>query len=183
MTDIATGSEELLDLDAWDKLEPIETKRMELVDGIVIVAPRPALQHANVLARLIVLFAKAEVLAYPEPEVVIDDRRPATVRVPDIVLARPDVSLSDPGRFQLGEVLLAVEIVSPGSRRTDYIAKRYDYEQAGIGCYWIVDPDKRTITCLKLVDGHYLQTQVATGETMITSEPLKINLSWTELLS
>jgi hypothetical protein len=32
-----------------------------------------------------------------------------------------------------------LEIVSPGSRRTDYILKHGEYADAGIGHYWIVD--------------------------------------------
>ncbi|MCM6777393.1 Uma2 family endonuclease [Nocardia sp. CDC159] len=32
-----------------------------------------------------------------------------------------------------------IEIVSRGSRRTDYVIKRGDYADAGIPHYWIVD--------------------------------------------
>ena len=39
-----------------------------------------------------------------------------------------------------------IEIVSPGSRRTDYFTKLFKYRTAGVREYWIVDPDKDRIT-------------------------------------
>ncbi len=38
-----------------------------------------------------------------------------------------------------------IEIVSPGSRRTDYYAKLFKYRTAGVKEYWIVDPEKNRI--------------------------------------
>ena len=32
-----------------------------------------------------------------------------------------------------------IEVLSPGSRRTDHVQKRNEYADAGIGHYWIVD--------------------------------------------
>lgn len=37
------------------------------------------------------------------------------------------------------EVVLVVEVVSPSSRRHDYVIKRGEYADAGISHYWIVD--------------------------------------------
>jgi Uma2 family endonuclease len=45
---------------------------------------------------------------------------------------------------------LAIEIVSPDSVQHDYLQKRAIYEQAGIGEYWILDPDERRATFLVL---------------------------------
>lgn len=39
-----------------------------------------------------------------------------------------------------------IEIVSPGSRRTDYYTKLFKYRTAGVREYWIVDPEKNRIT-------------------------------------
>lgn len=184
MTDIAHFADGLLDLDAWDRLEPLETKRLELVDGIVIVTPRPAVApHILATAHLTqYLQTQGGALALPEPGVVITDATPATVRVPDLVVAAPDHESSDDARFQVGELLLVVEIVSPGSRRTDYVAKRYDYEQARIPYYWIVDPAERRMTCLKLADGHYRELPVGSHDRVTVPEPFKIDFSWDELL-
>lgn len=38
-----------------------------------------------------------------------------------------------------------IEIVSPGSRKTDYFTKLFKYRTAGVREYWIVDPIKNLI--------------------------------------
>ena len=43
------------------------------------------------------------------------------------------------GVLRASEVVLAVEIVSPGSERTDHTVKHLEYADAGIPHYWIVD--------------------------------------------
>ncbi|PQM44493.1 Uma2 family endonuclease [Mycobacterium talmoniae] len=44
-------------------------------------------------------------------------------------------------RIPAAEVVLVVEIVSPGSRRMDHVMKLYEYAKAGIEHYWIVDTE------------------------------------------
>ena len=39
-----------------------------------------------------------------------------------------------------------IEIVSPSSKPRDYIKKMLKYGTAGVREYWIVDPDKQTVT-------------------------------------
>ena len=41
--------------------------------------------------------------------------------------------------IRASEVVVIVEVVSPGSQRTDNVAKRSEYADAGIPHYWIVD--------------------------------------------
>lgn len=48
----------------------------------------------------------------------------------------------DGGLLRATEVLLVVEIISPGSRRTDLIIKRGEYADADITHYWIIDLDE-----------------------------------------
>ncbi len=43
--------------------------------------------------------------------------------------------------IRASEVLVVIEIVSPGSRRTDHVTQRDEYADAGIPHYWIVDLD------------------------------------------
>ena len=44
--------------------------------------------------------------------------------------------------------IIAVEVISPSSRKQDRVNKAAEYAQAGISQYWIVDQKQRTITCL-----------------------------------
>jgi Uma2 family endonuclease len=50
---------------------------------------------------------------------------------------------------------LAVEIVSPDSVSRDYVQKRAIYEEAGVREYWIIDPDAKRATFLRLREGHF----------------------------
>jgi hypothetical protein len=45
------------------------------------------------------------------------------------------------GLLRAAGTVLVVEIVSPGSRRTDNLVKRGEYADAGIPFYWIIDAD------------------------------------------
>ena len=66
------------------------------------------------------------------------------------------VAERNPPRLDAADVLLAVEISSPGTRRTDRVTKLTEYADAGIAAYWLVDLDPpTTLTAYTLVDGDY----------------------------
>jgi Uma2 family endonuclease len=46
--------------------------------------------------------------------------------------------------FELRDLLLAVEVASPGNPHYDYQTKRVLYLEGGVPEYWIVSPDART---------------------------------------
>jgi Uma2 family endonuclease len=50
---------------------------------------------------------------------------------------------------------LAVEIVSPSSRRKDMILKTHKYEHAGVREYWIIDPGKRQVIVYDFANESY----------------------------
>jgi Uma2 family endonuclease len=66
---------------------------------------------------------------------------PPSVRDPDIVVIRDSVFEQRSSQVPAADVVLVVEIVSPGSRGTDHVMKLHEYAKAGIENYWIVDPD------------------------------------------
>ncbi|MDF3284787.1 Uma2 family endonuclease [Gordonia sp. N1V] len=113
--------------------------------------------------------------ALPEVEVVIDPATPATVRVPDIVVCRSDA----PEPLVAADVAIAIEIVSPGSRRTDHVTKRSEYADAGIAHYRIVDLGRpTTLTPLTLTDHGYSGVPVTGHHTSTTPFPLTISLTF-----
>jgi len=46
---------------------------------------------------------------------------------------------------RMQHLLLAVEVVSPSSIRADRFTKRRLYQEVRVPCYWVVDPDQRTV--------------------------------------
>ncbi len=146
----------LLSLEEWDALGEDSSSHAELQEGVLIVSPKPRPEHqyaAGVLFSLLNGAAPAGLRAYPEIDLVLEARTPASVRAPDVVVvprgaARP-LSASD--------AVLVIEVLSPGTRRTDLVMKRYEYAEAGIPHYWIVDLDGDDVRLevLTLVDGEY----------------------------
>jgi Uma2 family endonuclease len=96
--------------------------------------------------------------AVTEIEVVLDDGSPPTVRVPDIAVL-PATSLDDRARCAAGELVGVVEVLSPGTTRTDRVAKMAEYADARIPFYGIVDPERPVVLSeFRLVPGprpHY----------------------------
>ncbi|BFU46853.1 Uma2 family endonuclease [Krasilnikovia sp. MM14-A1004] len=76
-------------------------------------------------------------------------------RIPDLTLwARPQPSAV---WLDLADLLLVVEVVSPGSAAADRVVKRLEYAAAGIARYWMVERDPaQTVTMHSLgTDGAY----------------------------
>jgi Uma2 family endonuclease len=168
----------LLTLDEFIALPEDNSQRYELEEGILVVSPRPVPPHQRVGKRL--THALDEQMppgweAFTELEVVVIDRDPATVRVPDVVVIPPDWTNA---QIPAAEVLIAVEIISPGSRRKDTLVKPLEYAEAGIPHYWVIDLEPpATLTAFTLIGDHYQESQTVTNEFVILDPfPLRIDL-------
>ena|SRR5947209_3827174 len=68
---------------------------------------------------------------------------------------------------------LVVEILSPGTRRTDEIKKRDLYESFGVQEYWVVDPEMDVITIDRRVEGAFVRSiELAAGKDGELTTPL-----------
>ena len=144
MSDIAHVPPGLLTLEQWDALELDPTRRWELSEGTLTMSPRPDLWHQRIskrLTRLLDDHLPDGLEALPEIEVITRAAFPPSVRDPDIVVVPDRVFEHRPARVAATDVVLVVEIVSPGSRGTDHVMKLHEYAAAGIAHYWIVDPE------------------------------------------
>jgi Uma2 family endonuclease len=76
-----------------------------------------------------------------------------------------------------GAASLVVEIISPGSRRTDLVIKRGEYADAGIGHYWIIDLEPRpSLVACHLAGGFgYLDAPAVEGA-FVASEPFTVRI-------
>ncbi|WP_007024546.1 Uma2 family endonuclease [Saccharomonospora iraqiensis] len=125
----------------WDALPEDESAHIELQEGVLIVSPRPLRQHARAAARFWEQLddqLPAGLEAVLEFEVLVSEQFPPTVRVPDVVVTRAD---GPTRRLRAEDVLVAIEVVSPGSKRTDTVTEPSEYAEAGIPHYWVVDLD------------------------------------------
>lgn len=81
-----------------------------------------------------------------------------------------------------GRLLVVVEVVSPGSKRTDYVTKRGEYADAGIPSYWIVDLHEpvSVLACTLTEEFGYVDSVEASG-TFETTEPFAVKVELAEL--
>ena len=141
---------------------PDDGCRYDLVDGALIVTPAPIAAHQLVQTALVVLLhaalpPEAVLLAAPFDVALL----PGVVMQPDVLVARrSDLSLAN----LPGPPLLAVEIVSPSSRRFDRGLRRDLHEEAGTPAYWVVDPHEVRLQAWDLRDGRYVQVADVSGD-------------------
>ncbi|MEV6829120.1 Uma2 family endonuclease [Amycolatopsis sp. NPDC051102] len=130
-----------LTLDDWAELPETPEFHVEVVEGVLVVSPRPLFVHQRAVNRLTYWLDEklpAGYSALNEAEMVVADV-PLTVRVPDVIVVENAVVQAHTARCHAADVRLAVEVISEGSRRTDRVTKFSEYAEAGIEHYWIVD--------------------------------------------
>ncbi|MCR3748605.1 Endonuclease, Uma2 family (restriction endonuclease fold) [Lentzea californiensis] len=169
----------LISLDEWDAMP--EDKNLELVDGVPHVVPAALPHHQRAQNRLAYWLDEQlpeDLTAFDDVDVVIDESHRPTVRKPDVVVVTTESAERKPKRFMASDVVLAVEIVSPGSERVDRVTKPTQYAKAGIRHYWLVELDEPiTLTAFDLVDGVYQVAEDATGKVELSRpSPLVFDL-------
>lgn len=148
-----------------------EGKRAELIDGQIYYMSAPGLTHQRILGRLYQMIAdyvnghegKCEVL--PAPFAVFLKEDDINYLEPDISVICETSKLDENGCH--GAPDWVIEIVSPSSRSRDYIRKMLKYGTAGVREYWIVDPEKRTVTVYNfekdLMEQYLFQEDIPVG--------------------
>jgi Uma2 family endonuclease len=140
---------------------PDDGHRYELIDGTLIVTPAPSRRHQRASLRLSLLLAAscpADLeLLYAPFDVAVDEH---TVLQPDLLVGRKvDFTEHDLPTAPL----LAVEILSPSTRRVDLTLKRSRFAAAGCPSYWVVDPDEPSLVVWQLHGEEYVEVARAVG--------------------
>lgn len=153
-----------------------EDTRAEIVDGVLRPMVRSDKRSREVQRQLANMIenGKPHQLRVAEEEVVILQKDPPESRIPDITLFR---AFSDPaGRTNhtaAADVLLVVEIVSPGSQSADRYEKPGEYARGGIPAFWRIELDPAiAVHVYKLVDGVYRDEGVYTRGGLIKDPTL-----------
>jgi len=162
-----------------DLLRVPDTKVAEIVDGELVVSPRPAIPHAlaatEIAGDLVPAFHGVAARSGPggwwiliEPELHLAD----DVLVPDLAAWRCKRMPVVPN---VAAVTLApdwlCEIISPSSVRHDRIAKMRCYAREGVGWAWLVDPLARTLESFRLDGTHWTVMASHAGDEVVCVEP------------
>ena len=132
---------------------PDDGNRYELLDGELLVSPAPTRRHQAVAFEV----GKLLDAACPQGLAVLVaplDWQPdgRTSFQPDVLVIRNE---NMNARNVTDSLILAVEVLSPSTRRVDLLKKRVKYESAKVPSYWVVDPDLPSLLAFDLVEGRY----------------------------
>ncbi len=135
-----------------------ETNRYaELSEGRLVVPPHPPHSHQQALKNLFVrlhTFVEAHDLGMVQVAPLPVRLWPGKIREPDILfVAREHADRI--GEQVYGVPDLVVEVISPGTRRTDRMEKFVEYARAGVAEYWMVDPEEPSIEVYHLREEAY----------------------------
>ena len=153
---------------------PDDGVRYELIDGVVVMSPSPANSHQHVALEIatqlrnFVMAANLGVVLI-EADVVLSTTAGGrgTVYRPEMHFVRREraINLAERTRIVPDVVL---EVISPDSRGRDQTTKLRDYEAAGVGEYWLIDPIEDRVYFFRLRDGKFFE--VASGSRYYQSE-------------
>ena len=120
---------------------PDDGVRRELIDGALHVSPSPTSVHQVIAMRLGVTLEQTcpdHLFVSQSNDVELSPRR---LFIPDVLVTTFEAARRRSGSFTADEVVLAVEIVSPGSQSMDRVLKPALYAKAGIPHYWLIETD------------------------------------------
>ena len=159
---------------------PDVSARVELVDGALLVTPLSSIAHQRLI------YEVTHVLRETCPDERWEALPGANVRLWQDHIRAPDALVVRAGldglRVAVTDVLLLVEITSPGNFRQDMIVKHGDYAEAGVPFYLRIDLhkgiDELTATAYELIDGTYRECATAPDGvlTLQRSWPLRADL-------
>jgi Uma2 family endonuclease len=129
---------------------PESSERHEIIDGVLYVTPSPMPPHQLIIGELyapvreyLQRFPIGRAIMSPS-DVWRGERRTNRVQ-PDLFVFRLIDGKMPPFPFRMHDLLLAVEVVSPGNATLDYQVKRELYLRNGIPEYWAFSPDARNV--------------------------------------
>lgn len=127
---------------------PDDGNRHEVIQGVLYVTPAPRLVHqvavGELAARLRTFVREHRVgLLVAGPADIAYDAR--TLVQPDLLVAPLVHGRRPRGYDEITRLVLAVEVLSPGTASRDRGIKRRLYQHHGTGEYWIVDLDGRVV--------------------------------------
>ncbi|WP_160312762.1 Uma2 family endonuclease [Jiangella alkaliphila] len=149
----------VLTADEYDALPPNNLR--ELVDGVVRVMATPTFWHQDVADALKNALRGAGEHGYRVSGPIEVRLGNLLRRNPDVVVVRREHYDRRASRVLPEHVVLAVEVVSPGSETDDRREKPVEYAEAGMEHYWRVEIDPEiAIHTFRLGDNGYLETGV-----------------------
>jgi Uma2 family endonuclease len=151
----------------------------EIIDGELIVSPRPTPRHVLAASslgdELVGPFQKGRGgpggwWILDEPELHLE----AQVLVPDLAGWRRErlPRLPDTAFFETSPDWVC-EVLSPGTALVDRTRKLHLYRANRVGTFWMIDPSARTLEVYRLQGDDWLVVLTAGGEAKVRAQPFE----------
>jgi len=129
--------------------------------GEAIEMNQPTADHQRALGYIYQILLDVEENSQFEALINLELSMPDSLRAPDVCLVRA----LKPGTTRTKTpTIIAVEILSPSTRRIDLVDKPTEYAEFGIQQYWIVDLKEPSITIQQNVDGNWITAALLTRD-------------------
>ncbi len=156
---------------------PDDGNKYELVRGELFVTPAPSGQHESILAALsgrltpYVVANGLGLVYHPRAVLRFEDSEVE----PDLMVRQPwGHAETDWATAPLPSLI--VEVLSPSTRKRDRMQKRTFYADARVPEYWIVDPERKTVTVIARNELERTVRDVLTWSPPDVDESLEIRL-------
>lgn len=151
-----------------------DDRRVELLDGALLMSPSPGRRHQRLSFRLCLALERARPDGVEVLEAVNVRVGPGRILIPDLaVVSSQD---ADATVFDAADVLAVIEIVSPGSTATDRAVKPALYAEAGIRNYVRLELRGPVAVGYELRDGRYAAGEPAAVLRLVEPFPVEVDL-------
>ncbi len=144
----------------YARLTPPDSGNYELHNGQIIHMPSPTPKHQRIalwLTRKMADFAETNNLGevFIAPLDTLFDR--FNTFQPDVLfISKERLGIIGKKKVEAAPDLV-VEVLSGGNSRKEMLHKRHTYEVFGVKEYWLINPEKETVTLYILIDGEFEQ--------------------------
>ena len=165
----------------WTEREYLHWPEMRLIEldrGYVEELPGPTVRHQIVVGNLMIAMHEfvsehhlGDVLHAPFPV----RTGPRRYREPDVIFRGSSAPRTDPRTtYFWDQVSFVAEVLADAQpeRHRDLIDKRFEYAEAGIAEYWIVDPEKQEVLTLRLQGSEYVESGTSGMQDVVRSTAL-----------
>ena len=152
----------LLTFADYARFTPLDSGNYELHNGKIIYIPTPLFPHQSIVGNLLFLLGyfvknnKLGVVVSAPMDVILTEND--TVQ-PDILFISQDRLNIIDGQIK-GAPDLVVEIQSGGNTKKEMSYKKHLYESSGVKEYWLINPEKKTLTQYENIEGEFFPKNV-----------------------
>ena len=155
-------------------LLPNDRNRYEILEGELTATPAPSIKHQIASGNLFVLLAHY----IKQRDLGKLFHAPIDLILESTSVLQPDLLFVSKARQRIitekaieGAPDLVIEILSPGTSRTDRVTKAQIYARHSVPAYWIVDPDQEAIETYLLESDGYRLVATLQGKTPMAAPP------------